>query len=105
MVAKTKPKSLPHIYLREWREKRGLKQEGLAEKINSNKAQVSNWENGKRRPSSANQAALADALGVELVDLFRHPDQPSADALLRKASPEIREKVLNIIKVLLGNAA
>lgn len=105
MVTKIKEKVPPHIYLREWRLKRGLAQERLAERVNTNKAQVSNWENGKRRPDSKNQAALADALDIEVVDLFRHPDRPSADELLRGASEELRAKAIEMIKVLVGKVA
>ena len=103
MIEAIKSKRPPHIFLREWRKKHeGLSQERLGERIGANKAQVSNWESGERRPSSANQAALADALDIEVVDLFRHPDRPSADELLRAAPPDVFDKAIKMIRLLTG---
>ena len=42
------------------------------------------------------QKALAEALDIEVVDLHRHPDQPSADALLRGQPQEIVDLVLKL---------
>jgi len=102
MIEIIKSKRPPYIFLREWRNKFGLSQQRLAERVGVNKAQVSNWESGARRPSSQNQAALAEALGLEVLELFRHPDRPSADDLLREATPELQEKVIKMIRVMTG---
>ena len=46
------------------------------------------------------RAAISEALDIELQDLYRHPDQPSADALLRDQPQEVREQVFKVIKAL-----
>jgi hypothetical protein len=46
-------------------------------------------ETGMRRPDLDARAAVAEALGIEVVDLLRHPDQPSVDALLRRQPADV----------------
>ena len=45
-------------------------------------------------------AALAEALAIEPQDIYRHPDQPSADALLRDQPPEIRDQAIKLINAI-----
>ena len=45
-------------------------------------------------------AAALFALGIEPPDLWRHPDQPSADALLRDQSPDVQRQAIAIIETL-----
>jgi hypothetical protein len=45
-------------------------------------------------------AALAEALSIEPQDLYRHPDQTSADALLRYQPVEIRDQAIKLIRAL-----
>lgn len=91
-------------FLREWREKKGLTQEQLGQRVNSGKDQISRWEKGGRSLKLETQYALAHALGIEPGDLFRHPDQPSVDALLRAASPETKKQVIEYIDFLMRKA-
>jgi hypothetical protein len=46
------------------------------------------------------QAAIAEALDIDPVDLFRHPALPSADALLRDQPPEVWNDAIKIIKAI-----
>lgn len=101
MVARIGPKKPHRLYLREWRLKRGLSQDQLAARLDTSKGQVSNWENRKRELGFETQCALADALGIEPGDLTRDPDAPSADELLRHASPETRRQAFALIETLL----
>jgi len=39
-------------------------------------------------------AAVAEALDIEPGDLYRHPDQPSADALLRDAPDSLVQSTI-----------
>lgn len=61
---------------------------------------VSRWERGTHHLSTNVLAAVAEALDIEPVDLYRHPDQPSADALLRGQPIEIRDQALSIIRAI-----
>lgn len=65
------------------------------------KDQVSRWERAQRGMTMDVQAALAEALDIEPGDLFRDPKQPSADELLRRATPEQREMAFRVIDTLL----
>jgi hypothetical protein len=49
--------------------------------------------------------ALAEALSIELIDLLSHPDRPSANDLLRTATPEIHAKANSIIRLLIEKAS
>ena len=104
MLERIGPKHPTRHFLREWREKKGLTQEQLGQRVNSGKDQISRWEKGGRSLKLETQYALAHALGIEPGDLFHHPDQPSADALLRQADPATRKQVIDYINFLLKKA-
>lgn len=105
MVARIGPKQPRRHYLAKWRAHRGLSQQQLAERVGTYKAQISNWENNKRAMSFDVQAALAEALNIEPGDLFRDPDRPSADELLRDAPVSVVNEAIEIIKVLVNRRA
>jgi transcriptional regulator with XRE-family HTH domain len=85
------------LFLAEWREHRGLTQEQLAARLGTTHVTVSRWETHKRQPDLNAQAAIAEAMDIEPVDLFRHPDRPSADALLRGQPPEVVDNAMKMI--------
>lgn len=88
-------------FLREWREAKGLTQQQLADRLDTGKDQVSRFENNKRAMTIDAAAAFGDALGIGPLAIFRHPDTPSADELLRTASPEQRKQAIAIIETIL----
>jgi transcriptional regulator with XRE-family HTH domain len=89
----------PHrIFIAEWREKKDLTQEQLGERLGTSDVTISRWETGKRKPDLDAQAAIAEALGIELTDLFRHPDTPSADALLRDQPAEVIDAAFRMLR-------
>lgn len=94
------PKKPFRLFLAEWRKSKGLTQEQVAQRLGASQITVSRWETGERRPDLNAQAALAEALGVDFADLRRHPDTPSADALLRDQPPEVVDQAIRIIKAL-----
>lgn len=104
MVTLIGPKRPFKIYIREWREKFGLTQSDLADRIESNKTSVSRWETGARDTTTQVLAAIAYALGIEVPDLFRHPDQPSADSLLIRASPGQAETAVKLVKTFIDGS-
>ena len=61
------------MYLREWRKYRGLTQEALAELLDTGKAVISRLETGQQRYHQDWIEALAKALDIDPVDLFRPP--------------------------------
>lgn len=105
MVTRIGPKTPRRNFLAKWRQKRELTQEQLAERLGTYKGQISNWEGNKRNMGFAVQAALAEALDIEPSDLFRDPERPSADELLRDADPKVFNEAIEIIKVLVARRA
>ncbi|KRB22699.1 helix-turn-helix domain-containing protein [Mesorhizobium sp. Root172] len=102
MIARIGPKTPRRNFLAKWRAKRKLTQEQLAERVGTYKGQISNWESNKRNMGFDVQSALAEALDIEPFDLFRDPDRPSADELLRNADPQVVQEAIEIIKVLVA---
>jgi transcriptional regulator with XRE-family HTH domain len=102
MPARILPHDAKPNFLKKWRDLRNLSQDELAERVGTGKDQISRWENGKRGMTFAVLHALAEARKIAPNDLFRDPDAPSADALLRGASPENWKLAIDMIKVILG---
>lgn len=106
MVVRIGPKQPHRLYLAEWREKAGLTQEQLGERLGTSDVTISRWETRRRQPDLNALAALCEALegalGLDLqpMDLYRHPDTPSADALLRGQPPEVRDEAIKIIRAI-----
>lgn len=61
---------------------------------------VSRWERSARSLTLDVLDAIAEALSVDTVDLYRLPETPSADALLRGESPEVQEQAIRLIQAL-----
>ena len=101
MVTRIGPKQPFRHYLKEWREKRDLTQQQLADRLETGKDQISRWESGKRGMSAEVVAALAEALQIEPSDIFRDPSMPSADELLRHATPDQRRLAFQLIETAL----
>ena len=91
------PKKAFRLYIAEWREEKGLTQQQLGDRLETSDVTVSRWETGKRKPDLDAQAAIAEALSIAPADLYRHPAQPSADALLKGQPPEVIEYVFKTI--------
>lgn len=104
MPARIFPRRPARLFLAEWREAKQLTQEQLGKRLDPpvSDVTVSRWETGKRRPDLNALAAIAEALGTSLASLLRHPDQPSADDLLRDQPPEIRVQAMKLIRALTG---
>jgi transcriptional regulator with XRE-family HTH domain len=100
MVTRIGPKLPPKLFIAEWREHRHLTQQQLADRIDSTKGTISRWENGERDVTVNALAALADALDCEVTDLYRSPDRPSADDLLRDLDDRARAQAIRVIQAL-----
>lgn len=105
MAARIGPKRARRIYLKEWREYRELTQERLGQRLGVSDVTVHRWEKGGSLLNTAVMDAIAEALSIEPTDLYRSPDQPSADALLRGAPPEVTRDALAYIAYLKSRQA
>lgn len=105
MAARIGPKRPRRIYLREWREARDLTQERLGQRLGVAGVSVHRWEKNLAYLNTEVMAAIAEALDIEPADLYRHPDQPSADQLLRGAPPEVVKEATDFIQYLRSRRA
>lgn len=101
MIARIRSSTPVRQYLRQWRKKKGKTQQQVADLLDTDKAQVSSWETGRRGMTVEVQTAVAYALGIEPQDLFRDPEQPSVDELLRNATPEQRRMAFSVVETML----
>ena len=99
-VPRIGPRRPRRIYLAEWRENRELSQKQLGERLGVTDMTVSRWERATALLNTNVMAAIAEALSIEPQDLYRHPDQPSADALLRDQPQEVRDQAVNLIRAI-----
>lgn len=74
--------------LKEVRVKNHLTQEELAEKMNTDKVQVSRWENGKAIPRSEALIDLSVILGVSVDYLLGLSDEPTIRVRVDNLSSE-----------------
>lgn len=86
-----------HVYLREWLEYRGLTAEQLALRLDISKGTVSKLENGKQRYNQDILERIAYALNCEVPELYRLPQAPTANELLAKMPPEIRQTAMSVL--------
>lgn len=98
-----KPRSTRRFYLKEWRLKRGLTQEQLAEKAGMTYSNVSSIELGRSGYTEATLQKFAKALDCDPVDLItRAPDdEPDLWALWANAQPGQRRRFQRLARALL----
>lgn len=101
------PRRPARLFIREWREHFRLTQEQLGARMGPEGVSgvtVGRWEawpaDEGRAPDINVQAALAEAMGILPRDLFRHPDQPSADDLLRGQPADVVDTALRMLRAL-----
>lgn len=97
-------------YFREWREKRGLTQEQLAERIGKSRGLVAQLESNRTNYTGDTLEALAVALRCEPWDLLNVNPSKEREVvditdLLREATPEQRAEALGYIRGLVGRRA
>lgn len=96
-------------YLQQWREKAGLTQAELAEKMHTSAGMISEHESGSRRFNDDWMARWAAALNIKPIDLLRSPDEADPERLaqdaalselLAKLSEEQRDEALRFLRYL-----
>ena len=107
MVTRIRQGARLHLYVKEWREARGLSLEALGGRLGVEKNTVWRWENEQHRLNPEKQAALADALNLDSPsDLWRPPtSRPSLDAIAEGASEEVKDTLVDIVTRLTKRAS
>ena len=95
------PKHPFRMFIREWMEYRHIDNERLSERMDCSPGTVSKLLNGGMKMTTEWLTGFANALDVAVPDLYRDPNQPSAEDLLRNATPEQRAQVISVISALL----
>ena len=73
--------------IREYRQRRGLSQEALAERLEVSRQAVTKWETGKARPSTEKLLRLAQVLEVPLEQLAGAEEKPPRSQRVPRALP------------------
>ena len=79
--------------------KRDINQERLAGRMEIESGTISKLLNGRMRLSDVWLAGFAEALNVEVADLFRDPNAPHPEDLFQGISEENKVKILEIIEL------
>ncbi len=94
------------LRIKELRIKKGLKQCDLADKLNMERSNFTRIESGKQRPNDENLVKIAQALNVEVKDLFDFEHEKPEKELMSEiieilqSHPERTKDFYNIIKAL-----
>lgn len=105
MVPRIGPKRPRRLFLSEWMEAKELTDERLAGRLDVERETVNRWRNYPQRLNLPRIEEIAAAMDIDPADLWRHPDQPSADALLRAAPESVRKDAVEMLEFFLRKAA
>lgn len=85
--------------IRFYRQQRQFSQAALAEKSNISITFLSNIERGVKYPTSETLSAIANGLGVEVFELFRHDHSPAQNRnLFERFKIDITKNVLETLE-------
>ena len=91
----------PHRhFIREWMKAKGLTQERLADRLGISQGTVSKALKSKTILTEEYLVGIAEALDVEVADLFRDPASPTREELLRGLSDTEKLTVIRMIEAL-----
>jgi transcriptional regulator with XRE-family HTH domain len=91
----------PHRhFIREWLKAKGITQEKLADRLGISQGTVSKALKSKTILTEDYLVGIADALDVEVADLFRDPASPTREELLRGLTDTEKLTVIRMIEAL-----
>lgn len=102
MVARIGRRRPYQLFIREWMDARRLDNKKIAERMECGESTVSKLLNKKMVMTTDWLARFADALDVDSIDLYRHPDTPTQDDLIGRLSEPEREQFINMLRKLTG---
>jgi transcriptional regulator with XRE-family HTH domain len=100
MIDRIGPRRPPRLFIREWMRKRELTQTAVATLMDCGTGTVSKLISGKMEMTTYWLAGFAEALQVEPPDLFRDPNTPTQQDLLRGVSPAKQAEIVRVIQAL-----
>lgn len=102
MVTRIYPRRPPKLYISEWIASRGLDQEQVAERMECAPGTLSKIVNGRMKATVEWLARIAEALDIEVQDLFHDPARPTQEDLLRDVPAADQERIIRAIRALTG---
>ena len=109
-VRRTSPKAPVRHYLKEWRNRRGLTQDQLADRVDCSRGLISQYEKGITEIPEGMVYALAHALSIEPGDIFNVNPERAGEVidlmrLLKDADPSVQKEILDFAAFKLGQKA
>jgi transcriptional regulator with XRE-family HTH domain len=105
MVTKIQKGRRTHLYIKEWADFRGLSDQRIAERLGVARETVYRWRTDQDRLDPGKIAGLASALDCEPFELWLRPQQESLDAIVKGVPDEIRQKAVDIVRLLVKKAS
>lgn len=105
MATRIRRHARPHLYLEEWIAHRGLNPATLAGRMDMDRTTVWRWVKEQHRLNPEKMAQLADALDLDVSDLFHPPPSGSIDGMLRDQPDEVRDMAADIVSRLIKRAS
>ncbi len=102
------PKKPFRVYLKQWREHRGLTQQQLADRLETHKGTISRWEGSSRQLELQTVVAICEALDIPPDSIFHTPPVKGRATIEDKiaAAPEdIREEISDFVDFKLSQRA
>jgi transcriptional regulator with XRE-family HTH domain len=101
MPSKIGPKKPFRHFIAEHRAKAKLTQKQLAERLETTEMTISRWENYETRVDMPILSAVAEALYGDMAegeDILHHPDEPSANQMLRQLPEDEQKHIMTQIR-------
>lgn len=104
-TARIRKGAVGHLYLKEWRESKGVSAEAMAGRLGIERESVYRIEREQTR-ARKNQAAYAAALDVPPGLLWQLPSAlPSLDAIVADAPEDVKKMVADVVRRMVGKAS
>lgn len=84
---------------------RGLSDERAAGRLGVSRETVWKWRTQQDRLTPSKMAALASVLDIEPEELYRLPDRPSLDAMVKDQPEDIQNMAADIVRRLISRAS
>jgi transcriptional regulator with XRE-family HTH domain len=93
------------LYVTEWLKHRGLSDERAAGRLGVSRETIWKWRTQPHRLTTEKMASLASILDIEPEELYRPPNRPSLDALVKDQPADIQDMAADIVQRLVGRAS
>jgi DNA-binding MarR family transcriptional regulator len=100
VMARIGPHKPHRHFIREWMKTKGVTQEKLADRLGISQGTVSKALKSRTVLTEEYLIGIAEALDVQVADLFRDPKSPTQEELLRGLSEPERQTVIRMIEAL-----